>query len=279
MKTLVQKIYLEEQHSFACRTYRTPNFETSWHMHEETELILITEGYGTAMIGDYVGEYKTGDIFFIAGSLPHWFRKDQPALTGSAIVIQFRHQLLGNDFLQNPEAGNIKKLLDKKDGLLLKMKLKTEAGIVIREMEQAIGFQRLFLLLNTLHLISSSRQYNTLTQNFTDTGKSDPAIERIIDYSFKHYLDTVTLKEVADLAEMSIPTFCRFFKKNIKKTYFEFLQELRINHACNLLKNSDKQTLAICYESGYNSWAHFSQKFKSIKKMPPNAYRKEFKQL
>ena len=64
MKTLIQKIHVEEQYSFACRRYRTPDFETNWHKHEECELILITEGHGTAMIGDFVGEYKTGDIYF-----------------------------------------------------------------------------------------------------------------------------------------------------------------------------------------------------------------------
>ncbi len=62
MKTLIQKIHIEEQHSFACNIYRTPKFETNWHKHEEAELIVITEGHGTAMIGDYVGEYKSGDV-------------------------------------------------------------------------------------------------------------------------------------------------------------------------------------------------------------------------
>lgn len=57
MKTLIQKIHVEEHYSFACRTYKTPDFETAWHKHLECELILITEGNGTALIGDYIGEY------------------------------------------------------------------------------------------------------------------------------------------------------------------------------------------------------------------------------
>ena len=58
MKTLIQKIHLEEYQSFACRSYRTPNFETNWHKHEEFELILIAEGHGTAMIGDFICTVK-----------------------------------------------------------------------------------------------------------------------------------------------------------------------------------------------------------------------------
>ena len=277
MKTLVQKVVVEEHHSFACRTYRTPDFETNWHMHEETELILITEGQGTVMIGDYVGPYKPGDVFFIASYLPHWFRKDQPNMIGSVIAAQFKPSILGDAFLQNPEMRLINKLLKKKDGLMLKQKLSADTAKLLREMEEAKGFKRIAQLLNALQTISISKQTQVLTQNFTDTGKSDPAIERIIDYSFQHYLEPITLQEIADEVAMTIPTFCRFFKKNIKKTYFEFLQELRINHACNLLKNTNKPILTICYESGYNSWAHFSQKFKMIKQVSPNQYRKEFK--
>jgi AraC-like DNA-binding protein len=277
VKTLIQKIILEDQCSFACRTYRTPHFETNWHLHEEAELIVITEGTGTAMIGDYVGEYKKGDAFFIAGLLPHWFRKQHSEKIGAAIVAQFDASIFGTSFLQNPELNNIQTLLEKKDGISLKPKLAASIQAILSKMEQAKGYHRMQLLLDALHLISSAKQKTTLTHNFKAIGKTDPAIEKIIDYSFKNYLNPITLEEVAFLAEMSIPTFCRFFKKNIKKTYFEFLQELRINHACNLLKTTNKQILTICYESGYNSWAHFSTKFKSIKKITPNAYRKEFK--
>ncbi len=277
MKTLIQKIIIEDQHSFACKTYRTPHFETNWHLHEESELIVIKEGSGTVMMGDYVGEYKKGDVFFIAGLLPHWFRKQHSGQIGAASVAQFNKDIFGNNFLQNPELNSIHLLLNKKDGISLPPKLAATIHLLLFKMEHAKGYYRMQLLLDALHLISNAKQKKILTQNFSDTGKTDPAIERIIDYSFKNYLTPITLQEVASIAEMSIPTFCRFFKKNIKKTYFEFLQELRINHACNLLKTTNKQILTICYESGYNSWAHFSQKFKQIKKLPPNAYRKEFK--
>jgi AraC-like DNA-binding protein len=76
---------------------------------------------------------------------------------------------------------------------------------------------------------------------------------------------------------MSIPTFCRFFKRNIKKSYFDFLKELRIGHACKLLRETNDSIIDICYDSGYNSWAHFSKQFKNVKKMTPNQYRKQFK--
>ena len=115
MKTLIQKIHIEEHHSFACRTYKTPDFETAWHKHPECELILITEGNGTALIGDYIGEYVPGDIFFLSPNVPHWFRKSQQTAVGSAIVIHFLRDFWGEVFLSLPEMKNVSRQLDNKN--------------------------------------------------------------------------------------------------------------------------------------------------------------------
>lgn len=279
MKTLIQKIYLEEHQSFACRSYRTPNFETNWHKHEEFELILISEGHGTAMIGDYIGEYKVGDVYFIASNLPHWFKKQHHKMIGCSRVLHFKPDVLGNEFLELPELKSIHQLLEKNDGIQVQSKLKKELAAAIIEMETLKGFARITLLLNCLQKLSTTTHFTVLTQNFSSNNSNiNPAIEKIIDFSFKRYLNPVSLQQVADVAGMSIPTFCRFFKKNIKKTYFDFIQDLRISHACKLLTNTDKPVMEICYESGYNSWAHFSKQFKHVKKMTPSKYRKEFEE-
>lgn len=275
MKTLIQKIYLKENESFGCHIYRTPHFETNWHKHEECEIIFITEGHGTLMMGDYIGEYKTGDIYFMTGNLPHWFKKQHHKMVGAAVVIHFKPSLFGKDFLAMPELKNIKYLLQKNDGIQLIKKLRKEIGPMMQSIEPMKGYDRIFLLLQCLSKISTPSAYSVLTQNFTSTSNNiNPVIEKIIDFSFKRYLTPVTLQQVADVASMSIPTFCRFFKRNIKKTYFDFIQDLRISHACKLLTSTDKPVLEICYDSGYNSWAHFSKQFKHVKEMTPSRYRR-----
>ena len=134
MKTIVQKIHLELNHSFSCKHYETPFFETNWHKHDEHELILITAGSGNALIGDYIGEYVVGDIFFIASNLPHWFRKTNPKDFGSAMVIQFNKSLFGDSFLQLPENKQIHQLLQKEDAIQLKGKLSKEIEIAINQL-------------------------------------------------------------------------------------------------------------------------------------------------
>ena len=280
MKTLIQKILVEEQNSFACRTYRTPQFETNWHKHNECELIAITEGHGTALIGNFVGDYKKGDVFFLASNLPHWFRKSNLKMTGSAKVVHFLKDFWGESFLLLPEMKKILQLLDgDNNGLQLRQSLQKEIAACIEKIENATGLDRIRLLLDCLQQISHSKQYKVIAKSFdTDTNiKENTAIEKIFTYSFSHFLEPVTLTEVAALAGMSIPTFCRFFKRNIKKSYFDFLKELRIGHACKLLRESNESILDVCYTSGYNSWAHFSKQFNNVKQITPKQYRKQFK--
>ena len=278
MKTLIQKIYLEEQQSFACRRYRTPHFETNWHKHEEFELILIIEGYGTAMIGDYIGEFKPGDMYFISGNLPHWFKKQHHTLTCCSVVLHFKREIFENNFLQLPELKSINQFLKKNDGIQIHTGQKTITAMLLK-IEAFKGFARITLLLQCLQKISTTRHYITLTQNFASAGNNiDPVIEKIIDFAFNRYLTPISLQQVAGVASMSIPTFCRFFKKNIKKSFFDFIKDLRVSHACKLLTNSNKPVMEICYESGYNSWAHFSKQFKHVKKVTPSQYRKAFDQ-
>ena len=280
MNTLIQKIHVEEQNSFACRKYRTPQFETNWHKHEECELIVITEGQGTALIGDYVGEYKKGDVFFLAANLPHWFRKSEQKMIGSAIVVHFLKDFWGASFLQMPEMKKVLQLLEgDNNGLQLRQSLQKNITALIEQIEKATGADRIQLLLGTLHQMSQSKQYKVITKAFDKdlNQKENSTIDKIFTFSFRHFLQPVTLAEVAAEANMSIPTFCRFFKRNIKKSYFDFLKELRIGHACKLLRESAAPIIDICYTSGYNSWAHFSKQFKNVKEITPNKYRKQFK--
>ena len=279
MQPLIQKILIEEQNSFACRIYRTPIFETNWHQHDEYELILITEGNGTALIGDYIGDYNVGDIFFMTSNLPHWFRKSNPKIIGSGIVIHFLKDFWGEQFLQLPEMKNINQLLNSKNsGIQLDSTLNSDLTVLIEQLEVTKGIERIIGLLNCLQQVSTSTNFNVISYAFSSiNNKENSAIEKIFDYSFKHFLDQVTLHEVAKIAGMSIPTFCRFFKKNIKKSYFDFIQEIRIGHACKLLQTTNKPVLDICYTSGYNSWAHFSKQFKHVKKITPTQYRKQYK--
>lgn len=279
MKTIVQKLPLLESTSFVARTYRTPNFEVGWHQHVELELILFTEGSGLSFVGNHVGEFETGDVYFLGSSLPHTFQKMDPDLLTSAIVVQFLPGLFGAELFDLPECRLIKKLLDRsRFGLKLGAEVRAVVGPLIRELEFAVGFERVLLLWRCLDVLSrgdGAVVVSTLEPRALNR-KDQLCIDRVFQFTIDNFKERVSLSEVAGIACMSVTSFCNYFKRSTKKTYVDFLNEVRIGYACNLLMESDKPVLQVSYESGYNTMANFHKQFLKVKGVTPLQYRKWF---
>ena len=163
MKTLIEKLPLSENTSFVAQTFRTPNFEVPWHQHVEYELILFTEGDGLSFIGNYAGEFKTGDVFFIGKNVPHTFQKRSREIITSAVVVQFKEDFWGSGFYNLPEVRDLRELFRiSLQGLQLIGKSKIVLKQSIKELENKRGLQRIITLLECLQVISTRKDYMTL---------------------------------------------------------------------------------------------------------------------
>lgn len=278
MKPLVQKLPLTDNTSFIAKTFRTPHFEVGWHQHIEYELILFTEGSGMSFIGNQVGEFETDDIFFLGSDLPHTFQKSGEQVT-SAVVVQFREDFWGRDFLHIPENRSIKQLLeDSMQGLKIQGGCRERLQPLIKDLEWAQGSRRLLLLLQCLEMIAEEKEYITVsTQEVKQLNSKDrECIDRVFQFTIDSFRDPIALPQIAAIACMSVPAFCNYFKRSTRKTYIDFLNEVRIGYACSLLQETDKTVWDICYESGYNTMTNFHKQFLKVKKFTPLQYRKRF---
>ena len=90
----------------------------------------------------------------------------------------------------------------------------------------------------------------------------------------QNFNSEIKLEQVAQKVHMSKNAFCRFFKQHTNKTFFQFLAEIRIQHACELLKERQESTiLEIASQSGYNTISNFNRQFKEVKGINPRSYR------
>lgn len=279
MRPFIQKLPLNENTSFVARTYRTPSFEVSWHQHVECELILFTEGYGLCFIGNYIGEFKTGDVFFLGANLPHTFQKGEKDLITSAVVVQFREDFWGKEFLQVPENREVRLLFEKSlRGIKIGESSLFSLNPLIQNLEHAAGLDRIINLCTCLQIIIQSKDFSFLSTldpkayNLKDKER----IEKIFKYTIASFSRHISLSEIAGLVNMSVPAFCNYFKKSTKKTYIDFLNEMRIANACRLLVETDRTILEICFESGFNTLANFNKQFLKVKKMRPSEFRRTF---
>ena len=279
MKPLVEQLPLSDDTSFVARLHRTPNFEVNWHQHIEYELILFLEGAGLSFIGNFVGEFQVGDVFFLGANLPHTFRKSGDLVT-SAIVVHFRQDFWGNGFLQMPEANHIQNLLNmSSQGLQITGRSKVLIKNLIESLAEQTGFKRIITLCECLDLLAEKQEYISLsTQELKEVNsKKRERIDRIFHYTMENFRDPVHLSAVARIADMSIPAFCNYFKKSTRKKYIDFLNEVRIGYACKLLIDESNITVeTVGYESGFNTVANFNKQFLKVKGMTPSRYRKMF---
>lgn len=279
MKPFVEKLHLDKEQSFYIRTHQTPRFEVPWHQHRELELIFFKKGYGTAFVGNYIGEFEEGDVYFLGSNLPHTFQKAKKDQVVSAVVIQFEREAFGTGFLDLPETKGLDQLYEiALQGLKLKRETRRRVGEKMEQLEATQGLSRLLGMLDLLQLLVNAPEFDAVsTQEVREPGGRNPErIDRIYQYTLDHFSDPITLEQVANLASMSVPAFCTYFKKSTKKTYVEFLNEVRIGHACKLLADTQLPVSEICYESGFNTAANFNKQFLKTRKKTPLEYRKLF---
>src|SRR5699024_6162770 len=126
MKAHFHMIPAMMQDSFTVKHEVQPNFGNTWHYHPELELHYIIKGRGTRFIGNSIDPFKEGDLVLIGENIPHtWKCEDQyfhedSSLEVEAIVIQFRKDFLGDNFLNLPESHLIPQLFEKaKAGMLI----------------------------------------------------------------------------------------------------------------------------------------------------------------
>ena len=103
-------------------------------------------------------------------------------------------------------------------------------------------------------------------------------LQLVFDYAMNNFDKEITLNHVAGLVHLTTPAFCKFFKQRTNKTFFEFLIELRLEHACQLLSKDHKMSIAeISEASGFQSISNFNRKFKKIKSVSPSQYSQKMR--
>ncbi len=285
MKPIVEKLTVDPEHSFVLQKDVYPYYPTPWHYHPELELVLVVKSTGKRIVGDCVERFSDGDLVFMGPNLPHVYDNDPPyyednsGLTAEAIVIHFREDFLGRDWWQTPETQALKELFGKaKRGMKLTGQTAERMAKKMHALLETDGLTRLVGLLNILDTISQTTDYELLAspgfmQTFHPVAGSERII-RVCEYIMNHFMEDITLQQVSDIACMTPNAFCHFFKSSTRKTFIEFLNEIRIGYACKLIAEDTYNISEICYASGFQNVSHFNRQFKKMKLQTPLAYRK-----
>lgn len=287
MKPLLEKSIESLNQSFLVKKLQEPFFDPNWHFHPHYQLFTVIKGTGTRFIGDDIRHFEEGDTVFLGPNMPHLWRSDrnyfekESLLKTEGIVVYFKEDFLGNDFFEKPEMFDIKSFLKNSErGLDLTGTLGAEMVSDLKELLGLTGFEGISKLLNILHKLSVTNDYQYISSsNYTNTHKiSETERMRIVhEYVLKHFKENINLSTVASLSNMTEAAFCRYFKSRTNKTFSDFVKEIRIGNACKILQDENKSISQTCYESGYNTVSNFNNQFKSLKGVSPLQYQKLYR--
>lgn len=101
-----------------------------------------------------------------------------------------------------------------------------------------------------------------------------PLVAKAVEYIEEHYNENLTLQQVAEQIGITGGYLSTLFAQNLNRGFVEYLNEVRIEHACIYLQQNYLKTYEIAYKVGFNDEKYFSRVFKKIKGESPAAFRK-----
>lgn len=285
MKVIPFTIPVRGEKSIILQEDKLPYFYNHLHRHKEIQITWIIKGEGSLLVSGNVYPFKPGMVFLIGANQPHIFKSDsryfeKPKQGACQSLTVFFDPLSSQEALWNlPEMRKAKQWLDKfptgcqlSEAATKKLIVQLTAIRTVRGIQQLTRFLEIisFLSSNTKELQSLSGSHFLPTYTETEGQR----LNSIFQYTLQHYSEPIGLSKVATLAHLTVPAFCRYFKNRTRKTYIQFLNEVRINEACRMLQNEQLSVSAIAYSIGFSHTSSFIRTFKKLTGNSPLQYRR-----
>jgi AraC-like DNA-binding protein len=283
MKALFEKVMFSEQSSLLVRRFQLPYFDAPWHYHPEYELTYIVKSNGRRFVGDHVEAFQVGDLVLLGPDLPHFWRNDddyyqgKPNQQAESIVVQFPASFDERVLASMPEADSIRHMLARaRYGLRFSTSVSRSVTVSLEQLPDQVGFSQLLNVMTILHRLSADQNAQFLASDgyqLAPGAAETERMKRVLEFMLTNFRDEIRVDQIASIAGMAPAAFCRYFKNRTRKTFVEYLNELRIGHARKLLVNLDLSVSQVGMECGFNNSSHFHRQFRLHTGMTPFQYQ------
>ncbi len=282
VKPKLEKIEPDPGRALNVLTVEQAAFDAHWHFHPEWELTLILEGEGKRFVADSVEPFGAGDFVLLGPGLPHfWHSRDRsiPGRLSRAVVVHFPSSFPGPGLLELPEMRGMRSLFERaRRGLLFSGPQARRAAEVFETLPRLSGHHAVLGLVQVLGELVSGRARQLAGVGYVADSSEAGTSRMGRAYAFlmaEFRNPALSLNAVAAAAAMSPAAFSRFFKRVSGRGLWEFLTELRVEHAAALLRETGDGVIRIAMESGFGSLSSFNRQFYQRFGCAPRAYRRE----
>ena len=250
-----------------------------WHYHPEYELVYVEAVTGIRHVGQHISSFMESDLVLIGPNVPHLNFDYGIETEYHQIVVQLKQNFLGDAFKETPEFSRINELFEKAYlGLSFTGETKRIVAKKLEKIQTLPHFEQLLNLLEVFHTLATSSDVTELNEKDTSVKLfMDDKIRMGSVYQYIHanYDKDPDVNVVAANVHLSTPAFCRYFKRQTKMTFTDFVNQYRITQAKTLLLKGFSVS-EVCYEVGFESLSHFNKLFKKLTGENPSAFKKRY---
>lgn len=255
-----------------------PQDQLPLHRQDTWELTYIVFGKGTRVLGDSETEFAEGNLVFIPPHIPHcWkFAPDHVDADGniSHYTLTFKTEFIDRCVSAFPElTERLEAIKSISTVLSFDDETTSRIGDTLAKMSQEEDSAELLPYVFRLLLLMSKRERNaTVVGRSADTDRTSERVNKVREFTMSNYARTITIDMIAEHVGMNRSSFCTFFKKATGQTYITYLNKLRVDRACYLLRQGTFSVTEVCYMVGFNDVPYFNRCFKNNRGMSPKEY-------
>lgn len=282
-------LFRENELVYINRSDELPEYCNVMHRHDFIELACVISGCGTHKVAGR--EYKTakGDLFVINGDVPHGFFHDNDSsdlltVYNCVFMPQFLDislfsashfeeitssflfkSLVPDDFTPTPD------LTLSGARLFEIVELFEKMYIEYKQMSKGyVDILRAYLI----EIIVKIFRFSPENAKRDMSGRNSEHIQKAIEYMKLNYRSEISLSDVALHSLISKNYFSKLFKDVTGTNVSDYIQYLRTEQACNLLRSTDLKVIDIAEQAGFSDMKFFYEVFKKITGKTPGEYRK-----
>lgn len=256
-------LYHIEMRKFAFTSQRIDKLLPRPHIHPHLEMIYAKKGLSIATLDNKQYELKSGDIFLAFPNQLHFYHDIEPTegyliIFAPEILSEFK-EIFQTKIPETPIWKSAELPLDVQD-FHEKITERLNTGITIDQIA-AKGY-----LLSLMAEMLSQKE-------LIDKPGDEETIKKILTYCLENYTQPLTLESLAKELYLNKYYISHIFRERMNISYKDFITQLRVEHACKLLKKNVSVT-ETAYASGFSSTKTFNRVFLKYMKMNPREYAK-----
>ncbi|NQX59476.1 AraC family transcriptional regulator [Paenibacillus qinlingensis] len=291
MSYFQSNLTLKKEFPFKIFSYSSLSLKQPLHIHEYTQIAYVLKGVCNHQLRGKSLNVSRGDMFIITPGVEHSLSAIQDQ-EFEVVLIDFLPYLVREQLkpfsdtlqplLQNadeqPEISSLPQpwLHISKSKQLLVEQLLQDIQDEFEHREAGYEFAICTSLVKLLIIMDREYRRARRKQRVQSTSMSQHPIEEVKRYIHDNYSQDIPLEQGAFLANMAPAYFSTVFKKETGQNFVDYVNEVRIERAMELIQRNMHTITQIGFQVGFHHLSHFIRTFKKRTGITPTEYKKTF---